>query len=101
MTTIAPIHQIKLTAEQYFQLGEDPPGARLELIDGEIIVSPSPSCNHADIVFALAYLLETHIRKQKLGKLYLDTDVVFTAHTARRQDIAFFSQSKLQQMPGN
>lgn len=95
MTTLAPILTAKLTAEQYFQLGEDPPGVHLELIDGEIIVSPSPSRSHAEIIVALCYLLEGHIRKQKLGKLYLDTDVVFTLHTVRRPDIAYFPRATL------
>ena len=32
----------KMTARQYLMLGEDPPGVRLELVDGEVAVSPSP-----------------------------------------------------------
>jgi Uma2 family endonuclease len=95
MTTLAPIHTIKLTTDQYFELGEDPPGTRLELIDGEIIVSPSPSRSHASIVFALAYLLETHLRQHHLGQLYLDTDVIFSRNTARRPDIAYFPNPTL------
>lgn len=96
--TVARIHTIKMNADQYFQLGEDPPGVRLELIDGEIIVSPSPSRKHADIVFALAYILETHLRKNSLGKLYLDTDVIFDAGMVRRPDIAFFSAATIATM---
>ena len=101
MTTLVPIHTLKLTVEQFFQLGEDPPGTRLELIDGEIIVRPSPSRSHADIVFALAYLIETHLRTNRLGKLYLDADVVFTPTLARRPDIAYFSRAKAKRMSGD
>lgn len=96
--TVAHINTIKMTADQYFQLGEDPPGTRLELIDGEIIVSPSPSRKHADIVFTLAYILEGHLRKHSLGKLYLDTDVIFDSGMVRRPDIAYFSSAKLAAM---
>ena len=93
--TIANIQKIKMTAEQYFQLGEDPPGVRLELIDGEIIVSPSPSRKHAKIIRALNYLLETHLRQYDLGELYLDTDVIFAPDLVRRPDFSFFSTSLL------
>ena len=34
---------IKMTARQFLELGEDPPGVRLELVDGEIAVTPSPT----------------------------------------------------------
>ncbi|MCL2646212.1 MAG: Uma2 family endonuclease [Phycisphaerales bacterium] len=32
----------KMTASQYFMLGEDPPGLRLELVDGRIVNSTGP-----------------------------------------------------------
>ncbi len=102
MPTLAPIRTAKLTAEQYFQLGEDPPGVHLELIDGEIIVSPSPNRSHAEIVLALAFILESHLRKKKKrGKLYLDTDVLLSRLTVRRPDIAYYSPAKLAQMTGD
>lgn len=95
---LAPIQTLKLTVEQYFQLGEDPPGTRLELIDGKIVVSASPNPGHARIVLALAYFLETYVRKHKLGKLYLGTDVPFGEYTVRRPDITFFWRKKAQTM---
>ena len=34
---------VRMNAEQFFMLGEDPPGLRLELVDGRgIAMSPSP-----------------------------------------------------------
>jgi Uma2 family endonuclease len=99
MTTLAPIHTAKLSAEQYFMLGEDPPGVHLELIDGELIVSPSPNLAHARVIVELISLLNAYIKKHHLGQLYPDTDVVFTTRTVRRPDIAFFSHAKLAQMP--
>jgi Uma2 family endonuclease len=100
MTTLAPILTSKMTVEQYFQLGEDPPGVHLELINGEIIVSPSPSRTHQQIILALAYLVEGHLRKTKLGSIYLDTDVVFEEDTVRRPDISFYGTAKLKRMKG-
>ena len=34
--------RIKMTANQYLQLGRDPPGVRLELVSGEIVVACQP-----------------------------------------------------------
>jgi hypothetical protein len=30
------VSTIKMTARQYLELGQDPPGVRLELVDGEV-----------------------------------------------------------------
>jgi hypothetical protein len=47
------VSTIKMTARQFLELGEDPPGVRLELVDGEIAVSPSPVPRHSFTVVAL------------------------------------------------
>ncbi|HUO09069.1 MAG TPA: Uma2 family endonuclease [Phycisphaerae bacterium] len=93
--TVAHIHTIKMTADQYFQLGEDPPGVHLELIDGEIIVSPSAYPRHSQAVSELHAMLLNYIKPLKLGKLFLDTDVPFERHTVRRPDICFYATPNL------
>jgi len=42
-----------MTADQYLQLGEDPPGVRLELVDGEITANAGPPISH---IYALTQL---------------------------------------------
>jgi hypothetical protein len=42
-----PASTIKMTARQFLELGEDPPGVRLELVNGEIAVSPSSIRDHS------------------------------------------------------
>src|SRR3954465_15116750 len=98
MTTTAAILNVKLTADQFFTLGVDPPGVRLELIDGKIIVTPSRDRTHAQITQSLGYLLERHNRRFKLGQLYFRTDVVFNRYTVRRPDLAFYGTIKLHRM---
>ena len=86
---------IKMTAKQYLQLGEDPPGVRLELVNGEIRVSPSPTNAHA---FALSQLLRTlgnYAEKHRLGVVMSDTDHVVTEYTVRRPDLYFFTTPRL------
>ena len=44
------VSTIKMTARQFLQLGEDPPGVRLELVNGEVAVNPSLIPRHARVV---------------------------------------------------
>ncbi len=92
---VALIHTIKMTAEQYFQLGEDPPGVRLELIEGKIIALPGNTPRHSRTVIQLSCILSLHIERANLGELILNTDIAFDAHTVRRPDICFYSKTNL------
>ena len=76
-------------------LGQDPPGVHLELAHGEIVVSPSPSPDHSEIILNLVQILGAHVRQHKLGKLYSDTDTIFDSFNTRRPDILFFSRARL------
>jgi Uma2 family endonuclease len=80
----------KMTAAQFLELGEDPPGVRLELVNGEVAVSPSPNPEHSNVVVELATILNVHIHKKKLGKLFADVDTIFGKHNVRRPDLLFF-----------
>ncbi|MGA2496314.1 MAG: Uma2 family endonuclease [Tepidisphaeraceae bacterium] len=86
---------IKMTARQFLLLGEDPPGVRLELADGEIAVSPSPIPEHSYVVGALHLMLAQHIKSHRLGELYMDVDTIVGVHIVRRPDILFFSTERL------
>ena len=86
---------MKMTARQFLALGEDPPGVRLELVDGEIAVSPSPIPDHSYIIGTLYSLLRQHIDEHGLGQLFLDVDTVFGEHDVRRPDILYFAKARL------
>ena len=85
---------IKMNARQFLMLGEDPPGTRLELVDGEIIVSPSPVPEHSNVIFQLGYILLNHIKERDLGELFGDVDTILDEYNVRRPDIIYFSHDR-------
>src|SRR6476646_5120006 len=85
----------KMTARQFLELGEDPPGVRLELVNGEVAVSPSPIPKHSYTVIQLIILLGSHVKSKRLGRIYDDVDTIFGEHDVRRPDIIFFSTKRL------
>jgi Uma2 family endonuclease len=85
----------KMKARQFLQLGEDPPGVRLELVDGEVAVSPSPIPEHSFVVMKLAKILGNHVDDNDLGELYQDVDTLLDDYNVRRPDVLFFSKGRL------
>jgi Uma2 family endonuclease len=88
------VSTIKMTARQFLELGEDPPGVRLELVDGEIAVSPSPIPRHSFAVGSLYVALKTHVDEHDLGEVLMDVDTIFGEHDVRRPDIFFFTKAR-------
>ncbi|HUO09832.1 MAG TPA: Uma2 family endonuclease [Phycisphaerae bacterium] len=91
----------KMTAKQFLMLGEDPPGLRLELVHGEIVVSPSPSLRHSYADNQLRAILTVHINDHDLGMLLGDVDTIFDDLNVRRPDILFIAKSRLHLIKGH
>ncbi|HLL90519.1 MAG TPA: Uma2 family endonuclease [Tepidisphaeraceae bacterium] len=89
------ISTTKMTAKQYLMLGEDPPGVRLELVNGEIAVSPSLTPSHSYAIIELITLLNVHIRAGGIGELYQDVDTILDKFNVRRPDVLFFARGRL------
>ena len=84
----------KMTAGQFLQLGEDPPGVRLELVNGEVAVSPSPTPDHSNVIVELIILIGTHNHKHNLGELFQDVDTILDRFNVRRPDVLFFFKNR-------
>ena len=89
------VSTIKMTARQFIELGEDPAGVRLELVNGEIAVSPSPVPDHSFVEKMLTIILGNHILARDLGQLFGDVDTIFGPHDVRRPDLIFFARQRL------
>ena len=88
------VSTIKMTARQFLELGEDPPGVRLELVDGEIAVSPRPIPRHSSAIVALGAILKTHLDDVDLGELLMDVDTIFGEYDVRRPDLLYFTKAR-------
>jgi len=84
----------KMTAQQFLQLGEDPPGVRLELVNGEVAVSPSPIPDHSTVIIKLITLLENYNEANDFGELYQDVDTILDRFNVRRPDVLFFFNAR-------
>jgi Uma2 family endonuclease len=80
----------KISAAEYEKLPEGPPS---QLIDGEIIMSPSPSTTHQAIVLELAVSLKQFVKLNNLGYVYIaPIDVYLKKSEVYQPDIIFVSQ---------
>lgn len=58
-------------AEFYAARDLAPAGERWELVEGELLVTPSPHWTHQDVVGQLFLRLEPYVRAQQLGKVFV------------------------------
>jgi Uma2 family endonuclease len=77
-----------LTYADYAALPDD--GCRYELIDGELLVTPSPSSAHQWAVGSLHAILRQHVREKDLGLVFVSPlDVILTERSAPQPDVVF------------
>jgi Uma2 family endonuclease len=87
----------KLTYEDLEPLPED--GKRRELIDGELVVSPSPQTRHQAVVGNLHFLIARHVRDKRCGRLFLAPfDVVLSRHDVLEPDLLYISHERMERL---
>jgi len=96
-----PYTGLRMTAEEFLQLPEDT--QRYELLDGVVIVSPSPTPKHQRVVCEVLRQLANYLQQQEVGMVLQDIDV----HLGRgptgkdlvyRPDIIFVGRDQLSQV---
>jgi len=70
-------------------------GPRLEILDGELFVSPSPTWWHQRIVGELFVVLRAHSRSRGIGQVAIaPMDVLFDPHNVAEPDLLFISNER-------
>lgn len=83
---------IKFTVKDYMSIQDD---KRYELIEGELVMVPSPSVNHQQILMDLAFFLREFVRRKDLGRILIaPMDVVLSDHDVLQPDILFISKDR-------
>lgn len=86
----------RLTFEDLELIPEEHEGDRHELIDGGLVVTPSPIPVHQIISANIEYALMRHVRERGLGiVLYAPIDIRFTPENVLVPDIIFIAQNRL------
>jgi Uma2 family endonuclease len=89
MAIISP----KLTYEHLRQLPDD--GKRYEIVDGDLLVSPSPNRRHQETV-GNTYAFLRRAQDAGFGKTYVAPfDVFFDHHNVTEPDVLFVSNERL------
>lgn len=80
------------TVERVLALPED--GNRYEVVDGELLVTPSPAFHHQDAVLALAARLRSHVLANRFGTVSIaPADIELDEKTLVQPDIFAFEWS--------
>ena len=84
--------KVKFTYEDYRHMPDD---KRYELIEGELVMVPSPITMHQRISRKLEFILAEFVQKNNLGEVfYAPFDVVFSDEDVLQPDIIFISNGR-------
>lgn len=83
---------LRMTADEYERLEED--GFKYELIDGVVVMSPSPNFGHQDIAGEIEWQIRGYLKKHPIGRVVRETDVTFNPLRVYRPDLMFLSTQR-------
>ena len=82
-----------LTYADYAALPDD--GHRYQLLEGELVMTPSPNAWHQDVSRELEFRLLAWVREHRLGEVYnAPLDVVMDDHNVLQPDLFFVSHAR-------
>jgi len=91
--TILEKEKKKYTYEDYLKIPED---KRFELIEGELIMTPSPITLHQRVLREIGFELLKHVKGFELGEVfYAPYDVYLDEENVIQPDILFVSKERL------
>ena len=91
-TKIAPL----LTIEDLDALPDD--GNTYELIEGELIVSRTPTITHQEVIGNLFFRLRSYLEDNPIGRVIMTPGVIFDEYNAVIPDLAFLTNEQLEQV---
>ena len=87
-----PKPKLKFTVKDYMST---PEGTRYQLLDGEMILAPSPTDKHQMVLANLAFAVRQFVQQHQLGRVRLaPLDVVLSDHDVAQPDLMFISNER-------
>ena len=84
--------RIKYTVNDYMTA---PPDKRYQLLDGEMILAPSPTTRHQRILLRLYQAVNDFVASHRLGEvLVAPCDVILSNHDVAQPDVLFVSNQR-------
>lgn len=84
---------LRMSADKYRALEDD--GFRYELINGVVILSPSPTPRHQSVLFEVSTQLGVFLHAHAIGRAYPETDVRLDDDLVYRPDIVFLRAERV------
>lgn len=89
---VQPRPRLKFTVNDYMSLPGD---KRYQLLDGEMILAPSPTNRHQTIAGRLFVALDQFVQGRNIGWLWFAPfDVIFSDHDVAQPDMLFVSSER-------
>ena len=87
-----PKPKLKFTVKDYMST---PEGTRYQLLDGEMILAPSPTQKHQTVLGNLAEAVRRFVQQRNLGRVWFaPLDVVLSDHDVAQPDLMFVSRER-------
>jgi Uma2 family endonuclease len=82
----------RFTYHDYLQLSDD---KRCEIVEGELLLVPSPSVYHQTVLGNLFFEISQHVRRSRLGTMLIaPCDVVLSPENVVQPDLLFVSNER-------
>jgi Uma2 family endonuclease len=92
MSSIQPAvsEALKFTYSDYRLLPDN--GKRYEILEGELLMSPSPNTKHQIVLLNIAAILKSFVERNNLGQIFIAAyDIVLSKYDVVQPDIIFVS----------
>jgi Uma2 family endonuclease len=100
MNTAVALHQ-KQTYEEYLEVAEANPLMQVELLEGEVVMSPAPRPFHQYVLRNLAFALTQYVQQHQLGDvLFAPIGVRLAEDVFVQPDLLFLRQERVAEVVG-
>ncbi len=88
---------LRMTAAEYFRLPDD--GYAYELVNGVLLMSPSPRPRHQRVLVEVSSQLASFLRDNPVGVVLVESDIEFERGFVYRPDVCFFRTGRVKGDP--